>query len=445
MAASSPPDYTSIDTLLLPRWLIPIEPAGVVLEDHAVAIKNGKILAVLPREEALQRFSAQHSEELPEHILMPGLINLHTHAAMSLLKGYADDQPLQTWLEKYIWPAEARLVSPEFVHDGTLLACAEMLRGGITCFNDMYFFPRETAQAALKLGMRAAIGITVIEFPNAYAHDAEDYLNKGLAVRDELRDEALLSFTLAPHAPYTVNDTTFERILTLAEQLNLPIHMHVHETRQEISASLTQYGLRPLERLHRLGLLGPNLIAVHAVHLDPGEIELLARNGSSVAHCPASNLKLASGLPASTAWADAGINVGIGTDGSASNNRLDMFGEIRLAALLAKGTSGRADSWPVHYALRAATLAGARALGLEHKLGSIETGKEADLCAIKIGNSDHLPCFDPASHVVHVLGRENVSHVWVAGELCVKNGVLSNASDDSLRVIGQVWQNKTQG
>lgn len=445
MADHRLPDPVPIDTLLLPRWLIPVEPANVVLDDHAVAIESGKIVAVLPRGEALQRYAPRQTRELPDHILIPGLINLHTHAAMALLKGYADDRPLQDWLQRHIWPAETRLVSPDFVRDGTLLACAEMLRGGTTCFNDMYFFPREAAQAALQLGMRAAIGMTVMEFPNAYAHDAEDYLNKGLAVRDELRDEPLLSFTLAPHAPYTVNDATFTRILTLAEQLDVPIHLHVHETHQEISDSMAQYGLRPLERLDRLGLVGPNLIAVHAVHLTPGEIDLLARHGSSVAHCPASNLKLGSGLAPSAALLDAGVNVGIGTDGSASNNRLDMLGEMRLAALLAKGTTGRADCWPAHQALRSATLAGARALGLERALGSIEAGKHADLCALAVTSSDHLPCFDPASHVVHVLGRENVSHVWVGGELCVENGVLRNASDDSLRVIGQVWQNKTQG
>lgn len=439
------PDPTLIDTLILPRWLIPIEPACQVLEDHAVAIKDGKILAVLPSDEALQRFAPLRTETLPDHIVLPGLVNLHTHAAMSLLKGYADDHPLQSWLQDYIWPAEARQISPQFVHDGTLLACAEMLKGGVTCFNDMYFFPGEAARVALRLGMRAAIGITVMEFPNAYAHDADDYLDKGLAVRDALRDEPLLSFTLAPHAPYTVSDATFRRIGPLAEQLNLPIHLHLHETQQEISDSLAQYGVRPIERLRRLELLGPNLIAVHAVHLDVDEIDLLASYGCSVAHCPASNLKLASGCAPAAALADAGVNVGIGTDGSASNNRLDVFGEMRLAALLAKGTSGRADSWPVHYALRAATLAGAKALGLEDELGSIAPGKHADLCAMKIAGSDEFPCFDPASHVVHVMDRKNVSHVWVGGELSVENGVLCNASDDSLRVIGQLWQNKIRG
>ncbi|MDP3482317.1 MAG: TRZ/ATZ family hydrolase, partial [Sulfuricella sp.] len=335
------PDNT-VDTLIDARWIIPVEPARQTLSRHSIAITDGVIRDILPTGEAHAKYSAKQHFRLDDHVLIPGLINLHTHAAMSLLRGLADDLPLMDWLNNHIWPAETKFVSPEFVRDGTLLACAEMLRGGVTCFNDMYFFPAAAAQAALSAGMRAAIGIIVVDFPTAYAADADDYLSKGLAVRDEFRGEPLLSFTLAPHAPYTVSDKTFAKVLTYAEQLDLPIHIHLHETHDEIEESLKQYGVRPIERLHRLGLLGPNLIAVHMVQTNTEEIRLLAEHGCHVAHCPSSNLKLASGIGPVMEKLEHDINVGLGTDGAASNNRLDMFAEMRLAALLAKGQSRQA-------------------------------------------------------------------------------------------------------
>lgn len=433
---------TSVDLLIEARWIIPIEPIGLTLEDHAVAIHQGNIVAVLPQAEAQQRFRPTQTQQLPDHILIPGLVNLHTHAAMSLLRGLADDLPLMTWLQEHIWPTEGRLVSREFVRDGTLLACAEMLRGGVTCFNDMYFFPEAAAAAAQQLGMRAALGLTVLEFPTAYAADADDYLDKGLAIRDTLRDSPLLSFCLAPHAPYTVEDSSFERILTLAGQLDLPIHIHVHETRQEVEDSIARHGLRPLERLHRLGLLGPGFIAVHGVHLNEQDIDLLATHGCSVAHCPSSNLKLASGIASIEALTRAGVNVGLGTDGAASNNRLDLLSEIRLAALLAKGSSGNAQTIDAHTALRLATLNGARALGLESRIGSIEPGKAADLCAISLEAPELSPCYNPASHLTYVAGREHVSHVWVAGQIKVENGALQGIEKKDLISLAKLWQNK---
>ena len=325
-----------IDSLIEPRWIIPIEPADVTLTGHALAVDKGRILAILPAAEALARFAPRQRISLPEHVLLPGLVNLHTHAAMTLLRGFADDMPLMRWLNEHIWPAEARHVSPAFVRDGTLLACWEMLRGGITCFNDMYFYPEAAAEAVLDAGIRAALGITVIEFPTAYAADAADYLAKGLATRDALRDDPLLSFCLAPHAPYTVSDKTFERIATLANQLDLPVHIHIHETRAEIEDSLRQHGVRPLARLQRTGLLGPGLIGVHGVHLDAGRNRSARRawlppgtlpdlqHETRQRHCPHSLAQA------------QGVGVGLGSDGAASNNRLDLFHEMRHAALLAK-------------------------------------------------------------------------------------------------------------
>jgi 5-methylthioadenosine/S-adenosylhomocysteine deaminase len=381
---------------------------------------------------------------LHDHVLIPGLVNLHTHAAMTLLKGLADDLPLDAWLRDHIWPAEAKHVSRQFVHDGAVLACAEMLRGGVTCFNDMYFFPQATAEAAQELGIRAVIGLIATDFPTAYAADADDYLVKGLAVRDEFRDRPLLGFCLAPHAPYTVSDRSFEKVLTLAEQCDIPLHLHIHETRREIEDSERQFGVRPIERLRRLGVLGPGLVGAHAVHLDDHEMQLLAQHGCSVAHCPASNLKLASGIAPVVPMARRGVNIGLGTDGAASNNRLDILQEMRLASLLAKGSSGRADAVGAHEALRMATLNGARALGLDKEIGSIAAGKSADLCAIKMDDSLLAPCYDPLSLLAYSAGREHVSDVWVAGKDRVTKGNLLFPGAIELKNLAALWQNRVR-
>jgi len=429
------------DTLIEPRWLIPVEPGGAVLADRSVAVRGGRIVAVLPREEAAARFGAAHRIDLPRHALIPGLVNLHTHAAMVLLRGLADDLPWLRCQKERIGPAEDRHVSPEFVYDGTLLACAEMLRGGITCFNDMYFYPEAAARAALQSGMRAAIGLIVADSSTRFASDADDYLAKGLAARDGFRQHELLSFCMAPYAPSTVSDGTFGHVLTIADELELPVHIRLHETRDEIEASMVQFGKRPIERLQSLGVIGSRLIAAHCVHVNEKELELLARYGCSIAHCPASNLKSASGIAPVPRMLELGINVGLGTDGAASNNRLDLFGEMRLAALLAKASSGNAESMPAHQALRAATLAGARALGLEHSIGSITEGKFADLCAVSFHLPDMASCFDPASHLVYAAGRENVSHVWVGGELLVEDGRFTRMDGADLDKRALLWHN----
>ncbi len=430
----------SADLIIDAAYIVPVEPHGVVLENHSVAVANGTIIAILPREEMRRRGSATSTIRLDSHVLIPGLINLHTHAAMSLMRGLADDVRLMDWLSLHIWPAEAKHASAQFVRDGTLLACAEMLRGGITCFSDMYFYPEMAGRAALDAGMRAALGIVVIEFPTAYASDAQDYLRKGLAMRDEFKQETLLSFCMAPHAPYTVSDRTFEHILTLAEQLQIPIHTHLHETRDEIMESLAKHGMRPMARLEKLGLLGANFIAVHAVHLEDPEIATLAQLGCSIAHCPSSNLKLASGIAPLTKMLAAGINVGIGTDGAASNNRLDLFCEMRLAALLGKVESANAESVPAVAALRMATFNAAQALGLEKSIGSIEPGKAADLCAINLDSVELAPCYDPVSHLVYSAGRENVTDVWIAGRHLVKSGRLLHLDVQNLLGRAAEWK-----
>jgi 5-methylthioadenosine/S-adenosylhomocysteine deaminase len=433
---------TQVDTLIDASWIVPVEPARTALADYSVVIKQGVIIAVLPTADAHARFSANRHVQLADHALIPGLINLHTHAAMSLMRGLADDLPLMDWLNHHIWPTETQHVSAEFVFDGSLLACAEMLRGGVTCCNDMYFYPEAVAAAMLTAGMRATLGIIVFEFPTRYGSDAEDYLHKGLVTRDEFKSEPLLSFSIAPHAPYTVSDKTFSRVLTLAEQLECPIHVHLHETDDEIRHSLKEHGLRPLARLQNLGLLGPNLIAVHAVHLTDSEIATLARYNCCVAHCPVSNLKLASGFSPIAKLLEAGVTVGIGTDGAASNNQLNVLGEMRLAALLAKGVSGRADTLPAYQALAMATLHAAQALGLANKIGSLVPGKAADITAIDLSSIEAAPCFDIISHLVYAAERRQVSHVWVDGQLLLDQGNLTRIDSAAIRSKAVYWRSK---
>ena len=432
-------------TLISARWVVPVEPAGMVLEHHSVAVRDGAIEAVLPTAQALEAYPGHARVDLPGHVLIPGLVNLHTHAAMTLMRGMADDLPLMRWLQEHIWPAESKHVSPQYVRDGTQLACLEMLRGGITCFNDMYFYPEAAAEAALECGMRAALGMIVIDFPTAYASDPDDYLAKGLALRDRHRDNPLLSFCLAPHAPYTVSDGAFGKIATLAAELDCPIHCHVHETEDEIARSVAEHGTRPLERLRRLGIVGPNLVSVHSVHLSAEEIALLADHGSSVAHCPSSNLKLASGFAPVAALLAAGVNVGLGTDGAASNNRLDVFQEMRQAALLAKAVARDAQVVPAHQALEMATLSGARALGLDRKIGSIVPGKRADLVAVDLSGPELSPVFDPVSHLAYCAGREQVSHVWVDGILKLADRALKHMEFHGLDTRIKLWQTNLKG
>ncbi len=405
----------AVATLLNARWIVPIEPEGQILERHALIIQNGRILDLLPQAEAATRYVAETCLNFDRHVLMPGLINAHTHASMTLLRGLADDLPLMVWLQDHIWPAEARWVNPDFVHDGTRLAIAEMLRGGVTCFNDMYFFPEATATVARETGMRACVGLIAVDFPTAYAGHLDEYLDKGLALHEAIKPEPLLHTAFAPHATYTVSAPALERIGRLAADLKIPIHIHVHETAAEVAQFIAQHGCRPLQRLEQLGLLSPHLLAVHMTQLESTEIERLAQAGVQVAHCPESNLKLASGFCPVARLDAAGINVALGTDGAASNNDLDLFGEMRLAALLGKSIAGDAAALPAARVLRMATINGARALGLAAETGSLALGKSADVIAVDLGAPETEPVYHPLSTLVYAVGRHQVTDVWVAG------------------------------
>lgn len=431
-----------VDLRIDATWVVPVEPAGV-LTDHAVIVDAGRIVDLVPLGDTV-RYAPRTQVALPHHVVIPGLVNAHTHAAMTLLRGIADDVALGPWLAEHIWPREARFLSPDFVYDGTLLGAAEMLLGGVTCCNDMYFYPDAAARAYETAGLRAMIGIPVLDFPTPYAADADAYLQQGLAARDAFKNAPRLRFALAPHAPYTVGDATWQKVVMYAGQLELPIQTHVAETRTEVENARAEGGVAPLARLARLGVTGPDFIAIHAVHLDAADIDLLAAHGCHVVHCPASNMKLASGIAPVAALRARGVNVALGTDGAASNNRLDVLAEMRLASLLAKVHSGDATALPAADILHMATLGGARALGLQAQIGSLVAGKQADIAAIDLSGLDALPVYDPVSHLVHVAGRAEVTHVWVAGMAAVADKALTTLDAAALRGRARAWQARLQ-
>lgn len=407
-----------------------------------MAIHKNTIVAIEATDSLLQNYSSEVHTQLPGQVLIPGFINGHTHAAMSLFKGLSDDLPLMMWLENHVWPAEKKWVDDKFCEDGVTLAIAEMLLSGTTCFNDMYFQPNMTAKMAQKIGMRAMIGMLVFDFPSVWGSGWEAYLKKGLSLRDDYKHSELLQFAFAPHAPYTVSDEPLSKISTLSNELSIPVHMHIHETSHEIKESMKQYRKRPLKRLQELELVNPNLIAVHMTQLQRNEIEMIANHGVSVVHCPQSNMKLASGICSVQDLLTAEVNIALGTDGNASNNDLNMFSEMKTASLLGKVYSGSAQACSADDILYSATMGGAKALGLDQTCGSIEVGKAADLTAINLDTIETQPLYDPASQIVYTAGRENVSHVWVNGRLQVENGRLYHLDHNHILDMAKSWRDK---
>ena len=432
----------TVDLIINARWVVPVTATQQVLENHAVIVKDSRIVALLPQQQAKQQYTATTIHDMDQHCLIPGLINNHTHAAMSLFRGLADDLPLMTWLNDHIWPAEKQFVGDSFVESGSALAIAEMIRGGTTCFNDMYFFPDATARVVDRSGIRASLGIVVIEFPTNWATNVDEYMHKGQQLHDHYRHHPRISTAYAPHAPYTIADTSLEKIIVNAEEMDLPIHMHIHETAGEVSQSVEEFGMRPLDRLKQVGLLSPRLIAVHMTQLTQEEIEWCAKAGVHIAHCPESNLKLASGFCPVADLDKHGVNITIGTDGAASNNDLDMFAEMRQAALLAKAVGQDPSAVPAHTALEMATINAAKSLGLDQQIGSIETGKYADLVAIDMASLESQPCFDVVSQIVYATGRDKVSDVWVDGKQLLTDKRLTTLNESKIIADAQQWTSK---
>lgn len=428
------------DLLISAKWIIPVLPQGVVLEDHCLAIRGNKIVGIFSREQAKQSIIAADTLDLADHALIPGLINAHGHSAMALMRGIADDVPLSEWLEESIWPLEAKHVSEQFVLHGANLAIAEMIRSGTTCFADMYFYPDQVAKAALEANIRVQLASPVLDFPTAWAQDADEYIAKATVLHDDYRHSELIHTAFGPHAPYTVSDAPLQKLSTLAEEMDVPIHMHVHETAKEVSDALAADGLTPIQRLKKLGLLSPRLVCVHATSLSDEDIASLSEAGCHIVHCPESNLKLASGFCEIAKLSAAGINVALGTDGCASNNDLDMIGEMRIAALLAKGVAQDASALPAQQALEMATINGAKALGLDTRIGSLEAGKYADITAIDLDTLNNIPTYNPVSQLVYATQASQVSHVWCSGQLLLSEGKFTGLDIEAIKAESAHWQ-----
>lgn len=433
---------TAADIRINARWLIPIEPADVVLEHQAVLVQGDRIAAIVSQDEADARFRAKETIDLPSHVVLPGLINMHGHAAMSLFRGMADDLPLMTWLNDHIWPAEGAFVSEAFIADGTQLAMAEMLRTGTTTFSDMYFFPEIVAQLAHDAGMRAQICFPLLDFPTPWGSGPEEYLSKGETFINQWRDNALITPAIGPHAPYTVSDEPLRKAAALSEATGAPIQIHLHETAFEVADALEKSGKRPTARLAELKVLSSNTQCVHMTQIDESDVALLQATGAHVIHCPESNLKLASGLSPVHTLRNAGVNVAIGTDGAASNNDLDLFGELNTAAMLAKVVADDASALSAHEALAMATLQGAKVLGRDHELGSLVDGKLADIIAVDLGDPFLQPVYDPASHLVYSNHGRQVSHSWINGVPQVQDGKLTRIDVPDLMLRVQGWADR---
>lgn len=438
--SQKPRKLKSVDTLIHARWVIPVDHKNSVLEHHSLAIDGGKIKDILPTADAEKKYTSELIRILDNHAIIPGLINAHAHSAMSLMRGLADDKPLMEWLEKHIWPAEGQCVNEQFVTDGTQLAIAEMLKSGTTTFADMYFFPNIVAAEARKAGMRASVGLIALDFPTVWAQNADEYISKGVALHDEYKHDLLINTMFAPHAPYTVSDEPMQKIISLAAELDIPMQMHIHETAGEVAMAEEQTGKRPLSRLHDMGMLCPDLMAVHMTQLMDDEIKLLKQSKTHVIHCPESNMKLASGICPTDKLIKAGVNVALGTDGAASNNDLDMLGEMRSAAMLAKVSTGDATALDAHTVLRMATLNGAKALGIDEITGSLKKGKAADITAINLNHISTQPVYCPVSQIVYAASREQVTDVWVNGQALLKEKQLTGFNEQHLLKTARQWQ-----
>jgi 5-methylthioadenosine/S-adenosylhomocysteine deaminase len=445
-----PADHTPqiADLVLNAAWVLPqtgaVEgnPGTPGITDGAVAIAKGRIIGVGTQSDIAQRFRATSTLTLAEHVLLPGLVNAHGHAAMTLLRGSSEDAPLQTWLTEQIWPLEAKWVDETFVRDGVRLALAEMIHAGITCFADMYFFPEVTAEEARAAGVRAQICIPVIEFPNAWCANTDEGFHKGLELHDEYRNDPLIDVAFGPHGVYTVTDEDLAKILMYSEELDTNVHIHLHENQTELAQNRERFGTSGIRHLHERELLGPRLQAVHVTQVEPEEIELLAEANVQVIHCPTSNAKLASGICPVTTLLERGINVALGTDSAASNNTLDMLGEARLASLLAKLDRGNAAALPANVALGMATHGGAQALGRGEQTGALAEGRAADIVAVDMHDVRHHPLYDPIAQLIHTSSGSSVSHVWVNGRCLLDNGCLTTLDETNVLRTAETWRRR---
>ena len=431
------------DLIVSPTWVITVDSENRILEKYSLVVREGKIIDICETENAVSNYKAPH-QQLPGQALLPGFINAHTHSAMNLLKGYAEDLSLQNWLNDYIWPTENTWMSEDFVRDGSLLACAEMIKSGTTCFNDMYFFPHVVAQVVENCGLRACLSTPILEFSSVWADNADSYIEKGIALHDQFSKNPYIDTAFGPHAPYTVQLDTFKKISSYAEELDCNIHMHLHENAQEVADFRKEHGKSAIELYAEHDLLSPRLQAVHMTQLNENEIELIAKHKVKVVHCPESNMKLASGIAPVQKLLDKGVQVALGTDSASSNNDLDMIGEMKSAALLAKASTGNAEAFNAEQCLRMATISGAEMLGIEQHSGSIEIGKSADMISVDLNGIECQPVYNVLSQIIYSASKNQVDNVWVMGKQLLRNRELCELDEQALTKTAQSWQQKIQ-
>ena len=392
-----------------------------IYDPGAVAVDGGAIVGLGPREEVEQAYRGRERIDASGRLIMPGLINAHTHAPMTLFRGIADDLPLETWLHKYIWPAEAKWLSPDFVRLGTQLAAAEMIRSGTVLFCDMYFFEDDIAEVCQEAGLRVVVGGALVDFPNANYKTPEEGLKYSEDLLRKWDNDSLVVPSIQPHSPYAASSGLMQQGKALADQYGAPYLLHVSETQSEVRESIEKYGRTPVGRLADLGVLGPTTVAIHGVHLTDEDIQLLARYQAGVAHCPESQMKLASGFTPVPKLLEAGVKVGLGTDGAASNNDLDMFGEMGTAAKVHKVITGDPTAMPARQALSMATLEAARVLGLDDRLGSLEVGKRGDIIILDLDVPHMVPMYNVTSHLVYAAHSSDVRTVIIDGRVVMRD------------------------
>lgn len=389
-----------------------------VYPNGSILIENGKITKIA--YEKIQEDDVLYTDA-KGMIVLPGFINTHCHIPMTMLKGYADDLPLQKWLTEYIFPAEAKYVNIENVKVATRLGLIEMIKSGTTCFNDMYFFEDTVSEESYRAGVRAVLGEALMDFPTPSFKTVEEGLFISESLQEKWNANPIIHPTFAPHSIYTCSEKTLKKTKLVAEKYNSLIHIHLSETKKEVEDSIIQTGMSPVEYLNSIGLLDKKTIAAHCVWLSNNDIDIMARTQTSISHCPKSNLKLASGIAKYYDYSQAGINVSIATDGSASNNNLNMVEELRIASLLSKATSKNPEAMNARQTLQSATINGARALGLEKKIGSLEIGKDADLILIDSSDSNMVPLYDKYSAIVYAMNSCNIQSSMVHGRWIMKD------------------------
>lgn len=435
----------NVDYIIYADYVLPMDESLAVIKDGAIAVKGTKVLKVGTSQEIFKKYSPRAIINGSQHVVFPGLINTHTHAAMVYFRGIADDQPLKEWLENHIWPAENQWLSPEFISDAIELACLEMLKGGITTYNDMYFYEDAAGKATKRVGMRAVLGVGLLDFPTKSAGTTEEYFANAESFIKGWKGDNLITPCIAPHALYTCGPETLKRARKVADIYDIPIHIHLSETKWEAEEIMRRFGMSPVEYLESLGFLNERVLAAHCVWLTDLEIEILAKRRVGVSHCIESNLKLASGIAPVVRMLKAGVRVTFGTDGAGSNNDLNILSEMSTAAKLHKAVSGDPTALDAKTALLMATRWGAEVLGLGKVTGSIEEGKAADIVMADLNKPHLVPMYSIYSHIVYSMRPSDVEMVMVDGKIVVNDGKLTTTDESEILYKAKKWCEKISG